>query len=79
MNNLFVSVAVHRIRLEIAMQHLFLRMQNDTEMSAVYLEFHLFYRIEGMCAVLCATLNDFVHNIVGMYGFIVPQIFAQIS
>lgn len=61
------------------MQHLLLRMQNYTEMSTVYLEFNFLYRIEWMCTVLCATLDNFVHNIVSMYGFIIPQVFTQIS
>lgn len=74
-----MTIAIHGIRFEIAVQHLLLRMQNYPEMTSVYFELNLFYRIEGMRAVFGATLDNFVRDIVGVYGFIIPQIFTKIS
>lgn len=70
-NDFFVSIPVDRIRFEIAVQHILLRMQNYAKMPSEHFEFHLFDDIERMIALLCASFHNFVHNIVRMYRFVI--------
>lgn len=51
MNDLFASFPVDGIRFEIAVQHIFLWMQNYAKMTAEYFELHLFNDIERMVAL----------------------------
>lgn len=48
MDDFLVAFAIDRIRFEIAVQHILLRMQNDAKMTSVRFEFHFFDHIERM-------------------------------
>lgn len=76
MYNFLMSIAIHRVCFEIAMQHISLWMQNDSEMPPKGLKFDFFYNIKWMIALFCATFDDSMNNIIGMYGFIIMKIFT---
>lgn len=71
MNDLFASFPVDGIRFEIAVQHIFLWMQNYAKMTAEYFELHLFNDIERMVALFWTSFYDFVMDFVRMNRFIV--------
>lgn len=71
MDDFFMSIPVDGIRFEIAVQYIFLRMQNYAKMTTEHFEFHFFDDIERMIAMLCASFYNFMNNIVRVNRLII--------
>lgn len=79
MDHSFVAVRIYSVSLKITMQHILLRMQNETKIATQRLELHLLYGIERMCAGLCTALDHLMANFTGIDELIVLQVLVKLS
>lgn len=80
MLHLLVAVRIDRVRPEVAVQHLLVRMQYQPKIAAQRLKSHLLDHVEGMTAWLGASFHHRVLDIfVRMQHFVVDEIFVQLT
>lgn len=74
------AAAVHRVRAEVAVQHLPVRMQDQPELAAERRKAHLLDGVERVTAVRRAALDDGVLQIgVRVQHLVVVQVLVQLG
>lgn len=80
MLHLLVAVRIDGVRPELAVQHLFVRMQNQPEVAAQRLECHLFDDVERMATGFGASFHHrMLQILVGVQDFVVLEVFVQLT